>query len=174
MYYYKDTETFSYTFCSHLADLPFPRVSALPVADEILYLFRRPPLSGRDSFSVTHPRLLTDREGTETLSTRHLPEVAADGALTAAIEEGRVRAVNLSHPRWRELLVPFPGPGKKRVHLLALGDVGSTLLTGLRLMGGDVISSIGICDVRPGVADRWALGLRRSAGCGHHLPGAAL
>ncbi len=161
MYYYKDTETFSYTFCSHLADLPFPRVSALPVADEILYLFRRPPLSGRDSFSVTHPRLLTDREGTETLSTRHLPEVAADGALTAAIEEGRVRAVNLSHPRWRELLVPFPGPGKKRVHLLALGDVGSTLLTGLRLMGGDVISSIGICDVRPGVADRWAFELNQ-------------
>lgn len=31
-------------------------------------------------------------------------------------------------------------PSKCRVTLLALGDVGSTLLMGLRLMGGDVIA----------------------------------
>ena len=52
-------------------------------------------------------------------------------------------------------------PEKCRVTLLALGDVGSTLLTGLRLMGGDVIGSIGICDVRPGVAERWELELNQ-------------
>lgn len=33
---------------------------------------------------------------------------------------------------------------KKRVNVLGLGDVGGTLLTGLKLMGGDLISSIGI------------------------------
>ncbi|MEL7654869.1 MAG: lactate dehydrogenase [Bacillota bacterium] len=33
---------------------------------------------------------------------------------------------------------------KKRINVLGLGDVGGTLLTGLKLMGGDVISSIGI------------------------------
>ena len=163
MYYYQDTETFAYTFCSHLPDLPFPKVSAPPVTGDMIYLFRRPPLAGRDSFAVTHPRLLTDREGVETLSTWHLPSRETDPILLDAITGGRVRAVNLNHPRWRELLLPFPGPGKKRVHLLALGDVGSTLLTGLRLMGGDVISSIGICDVRPGVADRWAFELNQIA-----------
>lgn len=52
-------------------------------------------------------------------------------------------------------------PSKCRVTLLALGDVGSTLLTGLRLMGGDVIGSIGICDVRPGVSDRWEFELNQ-------------
>ena len=52
-------------------------------------------------------------------------------------------------------------PEKVRVTLLALGDVGSTLLTGLRLMGGDVISSIGICDVRPGAAERWEFELNQ-------------
>ena len=163
MYYYQDTETFAYTFCSHLPNLPFPRAEALPVTGSIVYLFRRPPLAGRDSFAVTHPRLLTDREGVETLSTNHLPSRETEGVLLDAIAEGRVRAVNLDHPRWRELLLPFPGPGKKRVHLLALGDVGSTLLTGLRLMGSDVISSLGICDVRPGVADRWAFELNQIA-----------
>lgn len=52
-------------------------------------------------------------------------------------------------------------PSKCRVTLLALGDVGSTLLTGLRLMGGDVIGSVGICDVRPGVSDRWEFELNQ-------------
>ena len=48
-----------------------------------------------------------------------------------------------------------------RVHLLALGDVGSTLAMGLRLLGGDVISTLGICDVREGVAQRWEFELNQ-------------
>lgn len=39
---------------------------------------------------------------------------------------------------------PFELRKKKRVNLLGLGDVGGTLLTGLKLMGGDGIASIGI------------------------------
>ena len=54
-------------------------------------------------------------------------------------------------------------PDKARVTLLALGDVGSTLLMGLRLLGGDVISSIGICDVRDNVAARWEFELDQIA-----------
>ena len=36
---------------------------------------------------------------------------------------------------------------KQRVNILALGDVGTTMLIGLRLLGWDVIDSIGICDI---------------------------
>ncbi len=39
---------------------------------------------------------------------------------------------------------PFGISGMKRIHLLGLGDVGGTLLTGLKLLGGDCISTIGI------------------------------
>ena len=40
-------------------------------------------------------------------------------------------------------------PGTKaRVNIVALGDVGTTMLIGLKLLGGDVIESIGICDIR--------------------------
>lgn len=39
---------------------------------------------------------------------------------------------------------PFDLGKKKRVNLLGLGDVGGTLLTGLKLLGGDVIESIGV------------------------------
>lgn len=38
--------------------------------------------------------------------------------------------------------------GRNRVNILALGDVGTTMLIGLRLMGADVISQLGILDIR--------------------------
>lgn len=46
--------------------------------------------------------------------------------------------------------LPLTGsPLKKsyKVHILALGDVGMTMLIGLRLLGADSIASIGICDI---------------------------
>ncbi len=52
---------------------------------------------------------------------------------------------------------PFSLTKKKRVHLLALGDVGSMLLIGLRLMGGEAISSIGICDLNEKAAQRFEM-----------------
>ena len=58
------------------------------------------------------------------------------------------------------MTLPAP-PAKYRVNLLALGDVGSTLLMGLRLLGGDVVSSIGICDLRENVPQRWEFELNQ-------------
>lgn len=58
------------------------------------------------------------------------------------------------------LLIPDKDGGwfsqkKKKVHLFAVGDVGSFLLTGLVLMGADCIHEIGIYDVRDHVNDRF-------------------
>ena len=147
------------TLCSAGA-LPYPEISALPETGEVLWVFHRPPLSGRDTFPVTDPAQLTEREGVASLCAAPGPE-GLPRELTDAIRAGRVRAVNLAHPRFEELMAPLPRPEKVRVNLLALGDVGSTLLMGLRLMGGDVISSIGICDLREGVAQRWEFELNQ-------------
>lgn len=147
------------TLCSAGA-LPYPEISALPETGEVLWVFHRPPLSGRDTFPVTDPAQLTEREGVASLCAAPGPE-GLPRELTNAIRAGRVRAVNGSHPRFEELMAPLPRPEKVRVNLLALGDVGSTLLMGLRLMGGDVISSIGICDLREGVAQRWEFELNQ-------------
>lgn len=145
--------------------LPYEPLGELPGEGEALYLFRRPPLTGRETFAVSDPALLTAGEGPETLTCRRQPGPEAVGALAGAIRDGRVRAVNAAHPRWEELLEPgFPAcpPGRKlRVNLLALGDVGSTLLVGLRLLGGDVISSIGICDLRESFTKRWEFELNQ-------------
>ena len=147
------------TLCSAGAP-PYPEISALPETGEVLWVFHRPPLSGRDTFPVTDPAQLTEREGVASLCAAPGPE-GLPRELTNAIRAGRVRAVNLAHPRFEELTAPLPRPEKVRVNLLALGDVGSTLLMGLRLMGGDVISSIGICDLREGVAQRWEFELNQ-------------
>lgn len=149
----------SHTLCSPVP-LPYREISALPETGEVLWVFHRPPLSGRDTFPVTDPAQLTEREGVASLCAAPGPE-GLPRELTNAIRAGRVRAVNLAHPRFEELMAPLPRPEKVRVNLLALGDVGSTLLMGLRLMGGDVISSIGICDLREGVAQRWEFELNQ-------------
>lgn len=52
---------------------------------------------------------------------------------------------------------PFSITGKKRVNLLALGDVGSMLLLGLRLLGREAVDSIGICDLDKKVASRFEM-----------------
>ena len=135
-------------------------LARLPEKGEIIFLFRRPFLTGRDSFAVSAPALLAAEEGVAALdAAQPAPDIPGD--LAQAIAAGQVRAVNLDHPRWEELLDPAPRKEKVRVHLLALGDVGSTLALGLRLMGGDVISSIGVCDLRPGVPQRWEFELNQ-------------
>ena len=138
---------------------PYPALERLPASGEVLYLFRRPPLTGRETFAVTDPALLTAAEGVETLCSGEGTAAGLPADLQAAIHGRRVRAVNAAHPRWEELLDMKKPPKKRRVHLLALGDVGSTLAIGLRLLGGGSISTVGVCDMRPNVAERWVFEL---------------
>ncbi len=50
---------------------------------------------------------------------------------------------------------PLDTEKKQRVNILAMGDVGSTLLIGLALLGGDRIDSIGIWDINENNALRF-------------------
>ena len=148
-----------HTLCAWEA-LPYERIGALPGEGEIIFLFAREMLTGRETFPVTDAALLTEKEGVETLDAS-APGPAIPAELEKAIRTGRVRAVNRLHPRWQELLFPPLRRGKYRVNLLGLGDVGSTLLQGLRLLGGDIIASIGICDLRENVPQRWEFELNQ-------------
>lgn len=148
-----------YTLCSWDA-LPYEKIDTLPAAGEVIFLFRRPLLSGRESYPVTDAALLTERESVDTLNAS-APAPAIPSELAEAVRAGRVRAVNGQHPRWQELLSPLHKKEKYRVNLLGLGDVGSTLLMGLRLLGGDVLSSIGLCDLRENVPQRWEFELNQ-------------
>lgn len=52
---------------------------------------------------------------------------------------------------------------KNKVNILALGDVGTTMLIGLRLLGNDVISEIGICDIRKENTERLEIEMNQIA-----------
>ena len=127
-----------------------------PVKEGVLYAaVHGDPKLGRGSFKVTHPGQLVNPHGLEVLDASRLENVEVDEAVRAAMDEGRLTAVNVDRIGWEEVLSAKPKQGKKRVHLLAIGDVGSTLLTGLKLLGGDVIDTIGICDLSEQITARW-------------------
>lgn len=129
-------------------------------AKRLTYLFERDPLNSRARFAPNDLRQLSaEKEDCRFLDCSRLAphNFAPQDAelLTRFMQDNALTAVNAAHPRFKELLVPCEKSGKKRVNILAIGDVGSTLLMGLKLLGGDVISSIGICDISDKVTARW-------------------
>lgn len=129
------------------------------------------PVLGRGSFRVSHPGQLLAGHGLETLDASRLPSfdggptsatvngevvpLELDDTVRQAIADGRLTALNTARPGWEETIHRSFRSGKQRVNILAIGDVGSTLLTGLKLLGGGVISSIGICDLSDQITARW-------------------
>lgn len=149
-YYEKDGKILA----SNRSDLPY--TPGTPRAGEpIYYLVEGDPILGRGSFKVNAPGQLLAPHSLEVLDASRLPQLELDEALSAALEAGQLTAVNTGRIGWESILTAAPNTGKKRVHILAIGDVGSTLLTGLKLLGGDVISTIGICDLSDQITARW-------------------
>ena len=154
MYYYRENGA---CFASQLPGLPLPK-STLPEPDvPLTFLFDTPPENRRASFCVTDPRQLTAPESVAWLDPGRIggtsPELPEE--LSLRIARRTLRAVNLRHPKWRDATGSTLGPRRKRVHLLAVGDVGGTMLIGLKLLGGDCIETLGICDLNPNIVARW-------------------
>ena len=152
MYYYSVDNKLAASF---LADLPFP--AAEEGVPELFLVKRELPIC-RCAWRVTDSRQLTAAD--ETVAwfdpSRMGEAPALPAPVAAAIAGGALTAIDIGNPKWREALTYFaPKSAKKRVNLLAVGDVGSTLLTALKLLGGDVIGSIGICDLSDKTIARW-------------------
>ncbi len=120
----------------------------------VYFLTDRDPVTGRGCFKADHPGQLAAPDGLSMLDASRLPDLPLDPVLNAALETGKLTVVNAARPGWERML-KAPKTGKRRVNILAIGDVGSTLLTGLKLLGGDVISRIGICDISEQNLLRW-------------------
>lgn len=156
MHYYRYGET---VFASLLPDLPLETVERPTSGSPSLFLIDRDPVSGRSSFCVSDPRQLT--AGTEDISwldpaRMGVPAPALPKRIQRTIDARLLRAVNIRHPRWTEFAAPaIRPPARARVNLLAVGDVGSTLLTALKLLGGDCIESIGVFDLNGTAVTRW-------------------
>jgi malate/lactate dehydrogenase len=125
--------------------------------DDIIYfLGKLPPIKSRGCFSVCHA---TDLDRTiedislfkEPTDDRELPV-----SITKKINKRQIMFINTEYPKWMHRLSDHV-PEKWTVNLLALGDVGSTLLIGLKLLGGEAIDSLGIYDRNESNLKRWEI-----------------
>ena len=167
MYYYRVNGTLC---CSLNGELDFPREelygrgtdgkAAREKAvqeEELVFLFERSPKNCRASFKVTDPALIyyQEREDVSWLNKNALGDGMCDEIMDSFIQAGKMRAVNLQHPAFEEILAEKPKAGKKRVHVLAYRRRGEYAVYGTPPAGRDVISSIGICDISDQVTARW-------------------
>ena len=120
-------------------------------------------------FLATYPEMLFTQESVKWLSTNHmnnkydqLPKRIQD----AFIQKEYITCVNIAHKsleQWNKEENELLFTKKKKVHILALGDVGSTVLIGLKLLGKDCISKIGICEMNETVCKRWEYEMNQTA-----------
>ena len=162
-YYYRDEEGYlvSRRPLSPL-DYRLTAVSEQEIAQakQLRYISGRTG-AGKGSYCINHPAYLADRaEGLWCLNDNALAQMAADmDALPAWLsdlaQKGAIRGICAEGEQLTQLLRQKSGRQKKTVHILAMGDVGSTLLMGLSLLGGDCISQIGIYDFNTNLCQRW-------------------
>lgn len=125
------------------------------------FYFKQNPDTCRAAFALTHSGQMAVPESWQWLDKAYLDRHAKSTPLQAAIEAGEVMAVNQAHPLWQESQKPLFNKQGLRLNLLACGDVGSTILIGLRLLAKETISSIGIYDINPQNCQRWQFELNQ-------------
>lgn len=124
-------------------------------SDVIYYLASTHPSKGRRSYSLSDPSLMyLEREGINLLQTQETSTMDLPDWIIKKIQSKSIRVINTSYPNWKEVL-DISRPSKWKVNVIGLGDVGGTLVTGLRLLGVDCISSIGIYDLDIDKTKRW-------------------
>lgn len=144
-----------------ISNRKYEQLKEIPEADAaadngcIFALTNSSPLESRRSFSISQPDLLSaSKEDLDMLLLPPLTENKLSNWITEAIRKNRVTMVNTNYPTWEDVLLNKV-PEKWRINVVGLGDVGGTLVTGLRLLGGDCISHIGIYDLDQNKVKRW-------------------
>lgn len=152
MFYYKFNDKYVFSLKD---DYPYTKINNIPDdCQDLYFLTRLNKENSKRTFAVNHPSdLYINEESLDMLKLKdksyNLPEKLMD-----LIDKRKIKAVNTEYSAYEECL-NMEDFRKKKVHILALGDVGSTLLIGLKLLGKDSISSIGIYDRSPDKIKRW-------------------
>ncbi|QXM06164.1 lactate dehydrogenase [Crassaminicella indica] len=154
MYYYKSENKI---FISEKEYKNMKKISESEASSsrEIIYLLHEiDPENSRRSFSVTDPSLaFLNKEGIHLLQKSKTKKTLPSWLISKIIER-KVKSINTAYPNWKNAL-DSPFPEQWRIHIAGMGDVGGTLVTGLRLLGGEKISKIGIYDKNINHIKRW-------------------
>lgn len=156
VYYYKIDDKILFSFYEYRDLSCISEDEARLSKGRLYFLNQMPPLESRRSFLVNDPSLLfIDREGLDLLlSGKEDYSLKLPKWIRDKIEKRLVISVNTKYPSWK-IALEEGLQEKWNVNLVALGDVGSTLLIGLRLLGGGCINRIGIYDRNENRLRRW-------------------
>lgn len=114
-----------------------------------------PPGESRRSFCASQPDLISDSiEGPDALKLPVLKDYNLGDWIIKSVYNNNVTCINTEYPNWQDVLL-YKAPANWRINVAGLGDVGGTLVSGLRLLGGDSVSHIGIFDIDTNKVKRW-------------------
>lgn len=118
------------------------------------FLHKLNPLQSRKRFCISHPSLMDLKEEKINLLLKYNAHYDLPNWILKKIKERNMIGINTEYPNWQNAL-NYSHPKKWNINIVGLGDVGGTLLTGLRLLGGNYISSIGIYGNNRNTLQRW-------------------
>lgn len=153
MFYYRYENKYLFSLKDNY---DYEKVSNFPEdLNELYYLYESDQNKSARSYALTDASDLYSREeNPNVLKLKDYCEEVPGDIIINIINKKRVKAVNTCYDNYEECFF-MEGSTKKTVNILALGDVGSTLLTGLKLLGGNSVKSIGIYDRSPDKIKRW-------------------
>lgn len=153
-YKYDDKYLFSLEKETGFDKIEINEEQALSNCDELYYLIKLEKYKSKKTFAISNVSdLYMKEENIDILKLTKINESIPE-KIKYLIEQRKVKAVNTSYEGF-ENCFSMEKSRKKRVNILALGDVGSTMLMGLKLLGGDCIESIGIFDRSEDKIKRW-------------------
>lgn len=162
MIYYKHKDKYLFSLKDEYCFCKVSETEALGNCDEIYFLTKLKRDESKKTYAIAcEEDIYLEKESLDLLrlSETYKTEEAGEGKviplkIKSLIEQRRIKAVNTEYEDFESCF--FREPHKKyRVNILALGDVGSSLLIGLKLMGGQCLDSIGIYDRSEDKIKRW-------------------
>lgn len=129
-------------------------------AERLIFLSKRAG-AGKTTWLVSHGAYLSEEEEGLWCLDRSQQDILAKKTaavpqwLQEKIAAGCVMGVCADLVQAQMLLARRNNAEKKIVHILAMGDVGSTVLMALALLGGDCVRELGIYDFNEKLCQRW-------------------
>ena len=151
MFYYKYKDKYCF---SRLDNLNYRKINSIPKDCNELYFLTKLKDNSKKTFAVNHVSdLFADEERIDMLKLTEV-DYQLPHKITELIEGRKIKAVNIRYRDYQDCFY-MEKARKKKINILALGDVGSTLLIGLKILGKDIVDSIGIYDRSPEKVKRW-------------------
>jgi len=160
MYYYQYDNNYLFSLKDEYDFNKISEENALNNCSGLYYLIKLEKNKSRKAFAISRESdLYIKCENIDLLKTKEIEKTeeikeSMPVKIKELIEKRKIKAVNTSYDGFEKLFF-MDEIRKRKVNILALGDVGSTMLVGLKLLGGDSIESIGIYDRSEDKIMRW-------------------